>query len=74
MKKFNEWNQEKDKLKTIIVTCRDKENTLENLLQRIKNLGNIGHSFDIIVDPDGERKKFEWDGDGSDYIKDVKVQ
>ena len=62
--------------KTIIITCNDPDNSLEDLLNYIKINGNPGHSFSIIVDPDSKEstKKFSWDGDGSDYIKDIKVE
>lgn len=55
--------------------CRDEDDTLENLINYIKSNGNIGHTFEIIVDPDDKerRKSFEWDGDGVDSISDVKV-
>lgn len=74
MKKFHEYLENKKPFKTITIICRDNEDSLENLLQYIRKSGNIGHSFSIIVDPksDGE-KSFGWDGDGSDYIKDIKV-
>jgi tRNA A22 N-methylase len=74
MHTFNEWTKNK-KLKTIKVTCRDGDDTLEELLKYIKISGNCGHSFSIIVDQDDEKggKKFYWDGDGSDYIKDINI-
>jgi len=73
MKRYHEWKEKP--LKTITITCRDNEDSLEELINCIKSTGNIGHSFDIVVDPDNKdyRKKFNWDGDGSDNIKDVKV-
>lgn len=63
-------------LKKITILCRDYDNRLENLLNKIKSTGNIGHSFDIVVDPDNEDHKetFGWDGDGSDYIEDIKIE
>lgn len=66
----------KNKRKKIIIDVVDMDNKLENLLKHIQQVGNVGHSFDILVDPDpnGETKKFGWDGDGSDYIKDIKVE
>ncbi len=64
----------KNNKKKIIIDVVDIDNKLENLLRHIQQVGNVGHSFDIIVDPDGETKKFGWDGDGADYIKDIKVE
>lgn len=60
--------------KKIEIIVRDRENNLEELLNYIKDTGNVGHSFSIIVDPDSSTKKrFGWDGDGHDYIKSIKV-
>jgi len=67
MKTLVEWRRDKN-TKTIKVTCRDNDNTLEELLKYIKNIGNTGHSFKIIVD---DNKKFYWDGDGSDTIFEI---
>lgn len=62
-------------VKVITVKCKDSDNTLEDLLNYIKSNGNTGHSFDIVVDPDDERgRRFNWDGDGSDSIRDIKVK
>ena len=79
MQKFSEWvtgtKPEPRKFKIITITCRDQDNTLVDLLNHIKKAGNVGHSFSIIVDPEGDdTKKFGWDGDGSDYIKDIKTE
>lgn len=63
-----------DELAEIVVTYRDDENDLEELLNYIKSNGNGGHSFEIVVDPDMKenKKTFYWDGDGICFIKDVK--
>jgi hypothetical protein len=70
----SENNRLKDQKKVITVTCRDTENSLEELLKYIQQNGNGGHSFSIVVDPDGDKdqkKTFGWDGDGSDRIFDI---
>jgi hypothetical protein len=70
----SENNRPKDQKKVITVTCRDTENSLEELLKYIQQNGNGGHSFSIIVDPEGDKdqkKTFGWDGDGSDRIFDI---
>lgn len=74
MKQFSEWIAQKND-KTITIKCRDHDSTLENLIKYIKSSGNCGHSFAIVVDPDDKegKKKFFWDGDGSDSILDIKV-
>ncbi len=54
------------------VKCVDKEGTLKRLIEYIGKNGNGGHSFTIVVDPDGDdTKSFGWDGDGSDRIISV---
>lgn len=73
MKTYDEWVKGDD-LKTITITCRDHDNKLFKLIEYIKKSGNVGHSFSIIVDPEGDgTKKFYWDGDGSDRINDIEV-
>lgn len=61
--------------KKIEIIVRDRENNLEELLNYIKDIGNVGHSFSIVVDPENSstKKNFDWDGDGHDYIKSIKV-
>jgi hypothetical protein len=56
------------------IIASDQDGGLEGLLNCIKDTGNIGHSFNIVVDPDNKeyRKEFGWDGDGADYIKEIK--
>lgn len=69
-------NEEEQEFKEIELKVRDREGTLEELLNYIKDIGNIGHSFEIVVDPDNSeyKKTFGWDGDGADYIKNIKVE
>jgi len=55
--------------------CNDTENSLARLLSYIMYVGNIGHSFDIVVDPDNKEFKmsFGWDGDGADRVRNIKI-
>lgn len=59
------------------IKCRDGEGTLKEILECIKACGNIGHTFDVVVDPDKEEglseRKFNWDGDGADYISEINL-
>ncbi len=56
----------------IIISVRDNDKALYNLLQYIKSLSDKGHMFDVIVDPDTEYKKaFEIDGDGAFGIANI---
>ncbi len=74
MKTFFEWKRDKN-TKTIKITCRDNDDTLEKLLKYIKSVGNMGHTFMIVVDPQAKGgEKFEWDGDGSDAIFEIEVE
>jgi len=49
--------------------------SLLTLLQHCEVIGGYGHSFDIEIDPnDSEYKRtIGFDGDGSDGIKDIKL-
>lgn len=58
----------------IIVKCTEQaaKECLLPLLNGIKSRDRIGHSFDIIVDPeDNESEKFSMDGDGGAHIRNL---
>lgn len=60
------------------VTFKIKGDALHSLLRLLKQceyMGNVGHSFPIVVDPHGREDKRElgFDGDGSDRVKDILV-
>lgn len=58
---------------TIVVNDRDRK--MLALLEHIKKVGNVGHSFRIVVDPEirgGDT--FYWDGDGSDRIHSIQAE
>jgi hypothetical protein len=66
-----------DKFKIIIIgKGTDGMNHLSDMIKYIGEIGNTGHSFDILVDPDVKdySKLFAWDGDGADYIDTVKIE
>lgn len=72
MKTIGEVDENSEDFKKITVECRDDDNSLELLLNEIKSRGNVGHSFTIILDPGSDdQKQIFWDGDGSDYIKNI---
>lgn len=55
-----------------VVFCKDRDGSLRKVLNAIAKHGNIGHSFEIVVDKDDEREEtFFWDGDGGDRIDAV---
>ena len=69
-------NEEKMETERIIIDVRKGTGKhLADMLEYIKSTGNIGHSFSIIIDPEGDdfKKTFEWDGDGQDYIDSIKL-
>lgn len=59
------------------IKARDSEETIKRLIEHIGKLGNVGHSFSIVVDPDATKEEgketFGWDGDGSDRIESVEI-
>lgn len=67
-------------VKRLIIDCSNSGAfNLEKLLTCIKQTGNKGHSFTIVVDPDlsqenGGNQKFGWDGDGADRIIEIKTE
>lgn len=58
----------------LIIKVSDPENQLVKMIDYIMHTANIGHSFEVVVDPDMSEytKKFYMDGDGSFYIKEIK--
>jgi hypothetical protein len=61
-------------LDEIKILLRDYDDQLFKLIDYIMHTANVGHSFEVVVDPDmrEHRKTFYMDGDGSFYIKEVK--
>lgn len=64
-----------DQLTEITIKVKDYDNQLVLMLDYIMHTANIGHSFEVVVDPELREytKKFYMDGDGSFYMKEVKV-
>lgn len=70
---------EKMETEQIIVNVRKGSGeNLKKLLDCIKGIGNGGHSFEIVVDPEEKEnlkeRTFFWDGDGSDQIDSVELK
>jgi 8-oxo-dGTP pyrophosphatase MutT (NUDIX family) len=59
--------------KKLVVDLDDDENQLTKLLTHIKETASVGHSFEVVVDPEDpeHRAKFFIDGDGAFRIKKV---
>jgi hypothetical protein len=64
-----------DDMPEITIKLRDPDNQLLRLLDYIRELSSPGHSFSVVVDPDmsENRKSFGIDGDGSFFIRQIKL-
>jgi len=62
-------------LTEITIKLNDPDNQLIRLIDHISKASAPGHSFDVVVDPDMSeyKKDFFIDGDGSFYIKELKM-
>lgn len=60
----------------ITIEANDSEGSLYQLLSYLQELGNMGHSFSIVVDPDMSeyKRNFGWDGDGPDRISSISIK
>ena len=60
----------------LVINVVDSEGELQKLIDHIKKIANMGHSFEVVVDPNNKdyTEKFYIDGDGSFYIKDVEFE
>lgn len=63
-----------DSTKTITIICKDNDDTLEGLINVIKDYGNVGHTLGIKIDSGDKERSFDWDGDGSDAIYEISVK
>ncbi|MCK9574583.1 MAG: hypothetical protein WC979_01620 [Candidatus Pacearchaeota archaeon] len=59
----------------IKIVARNPSGSLLKMLEHIAGIGNTGHSYEIVVDPDAGKykKSFGWDGDGPDFIKSIET-
>ncbi len=58
----------------IEILVKGDEGQMAKMLEYIRSNAVTGHSFEIVVDPDSDdTRKFYADGDGSFYIKHVKL-
>lgn len=66
-----------ERMTKIEVLVNDDEHQLIKMIEHIRRLSSPGHSFIAIVDPDASkeegRETFSFDGDGSFYIKRIKM-
>ena len=62
-------------LDELTMKIRDPDMQLVKLIEYIRVTAGPGHSFDVVVDPDMSeyKKSFFMDGDGSFFIKDIKI-
>ena len=58
--------------KCYLVTCRDADGVFLRLMNTIKKVAGVGHSFAVVVDSNSKDKEtFFIDGDGSDRINSI---
>ncbi len=48
--------------------------SLVKLIGKVKQLGNPGHSFGIVLDPDNAKEQAGWDGDGPERIFEIRTR
>jgi hypothetical protein len=71
-----EYNTKDAQKQQIEIQLIDPDNELYNFLKSLQKLANIGHSFNVIMDPersekDGGNQKFFFDGDGAFRIESI---
>lgn len=60
--------------KEIHIGVSDPEKNIESLIEHIKGLAGMGHSFNVVVDPSNAHEQTFWiDGDGPDRIESMEV-
>ena len=71
MKILSESNHQKE----IHLNILDSEGNIQDLIETIKDYTQMGHSFEVVIDPGDSdyEKSFYIDGDGSDKIGDIEV-
>jgi hypothetical protein len=55
-----------------VKVTKDYADQFEKMLEAMQKTAGVGHSFSIILDPEGDEQKFGMDGDGSDHITEIK--
>ena len=57
----------------LVIELDDQDSQLSQFLHYVKDISGIGHSFEVVVDPDDSehRKSFYLDGDGAFRIKNI---
>lgn len=70
MKILNESNQ-----RELHLTISDSQGSIQDLIETIKDYTQMGHTFEVVIDPGDSdyEKSFYIDGDGSDKIQDIEV-
>jgi predicted Rdx family selenoprotein len=63
----------------VTVSFRVKGDALHSFLKLLKQceyMGSVGHTFKIVIDPEGgkdRKREVGFDGDGADRVKDILV-
>lgn len=62
--------------KDIHLVVNDSEGSIRKLIETIQDYTQMGHSFEVVIDPGDSdyEKSFYIDGDGSDKIEDIDIE
>lgn len=62
--------------KDMHLVVNDSEGSIRKLIETIQDYTQMGHSFEVVVDPGDSdyEKSFYIDGDGSDKIEDIDIE
>lgn len=62
--------------KDMHLIVNDSEGSIRKLIETIQDYTQMGHSFEVVVDPGDSdyEKSFYIDGDGSDKIEDIDIE
>ena len=62
--------------KDIHLVVSDSEGSIRKLIETIQDYTQMGHSFEVVVDPGDSdyEKSFYIDGDVSDKIEDIDIE
>ena len=62
--------------KDMHLVVNDSEGSIRKLIETIQDYTQMGHSFEVVIDPGDSdyEKSFYIDGDGSDKIEDIDIE
>jgi len=75
-KKMREHTDEEGFVEISLRVKGDGALSVMQIVQHLEGTGSAGHSHSVVIDPEGDsddKRTVGWDGDGSDWIEDVKI-